>query len=643
MDGRLSRLCRSFPYPLLDLALIGFLIWVVYVWRLSELPLCGEEPRRAEVAREMVRTGDYIVPRQQGEIYCSRPPLQNWLIAWVASLRGKWDPWAVRLPSVLATAALAVAVYWYGASLVGRLGGLTAAVTIATMGQVMQIGGLGETDPLFAFLLGSSFLVWHAFVSGDKAPFWGSIAAGILAGLAGLTKGVQGPVWFLAVVTAWTIAEFCSSGVTWRKLLWLLFGTVSCTMTLTPWTIAYLQATSPVHTWQIWFGQIESRIELSSSYRHLLARPVETLVCWLPWTPLLIVYLWRKFWRQLEPAQRRIAIAWIIALAVTFPTVWLIPEARNRYFLPLYPAVAILLGLVLQEVASEKEVWLSNLWTRFVAGIGLLAVVVSLGSLVALVLRDRVPFEIGWDVRAILGFSAAVAAFWIVVEVLEHQPGSPPGGGLWGGTQGKVAIALAAVGLIVGLMHTVFAHASRAAAANDPSEQIAAIRRTLPEPEKLVSFGPVFHRFRYYYELPIRLLPLPRELSEIPPEITYFCLEGILTRRPPREGDASETDLSVRWPQEPLPLAQNQNATTFCGADSSAALSPPKHFVMETPDGGRLVAPALPFDWELMAVVPCGRNRRDKIQPAVIVGKVTRHIPVLAGVSENRPSCSEIR
>ncbi len=50
-----------------DLLVIGLVVWVVYFSRLAELPLAGEEPRRTEVAREMVRSGDYIVPRQQGK------------------------------------------------------------------------------------------------------------------------------------------------------------------------------------------------------------------------------------------------------------------------------------------------------------------------------------------------------------------------------------------------------------------------------------------------------------------------------------------------------------------------------------------------------------------------------------------------
>ncbi len=35
--------------------------------------------------------------------------------------------------------------------------------------------------------------------------------------------------------------------------------------------------------------------------------------------------------------------------------------------------------------------------------------------------------------------------------------------------------------------------------------------------------------------------------------------------------------------------------------------------------------PELPFDWELLAVVPCGRTQRERVQPAVIGGKIRRN------------------
>ncbi len=77
------------------------------------------------------------------------------------------------------------------------------------MGQMMHIGGLGETDPLFALLLGGSLLLWH----GTRLAGWNPAASwalgGLLAGLAGLAKGVQGPVSFFLVTGTWWVLTWC--------------------------------------------------------------------------------------------------------------------------------------------------------------------------------------------------------------------------------------------------------------------------------------------------------------------------------------------------------------------------------------------------------------------------------------------------
>src|SRR5262245_63294672 len=82
-----------------ELALLVVLVVGAYFTRLTALTVRGEESRRGLIAREMLTTGDWIVPRCQGIPLYSRPPLQNWLIAAVAAVRGDVDRVALRFPS----------------------------------------------------------------------------------------------------------------------------------------------------------------------------------------------------------------------------------------------------------------------------------------------------------------------------------------------------------------------------------------------------------------------------------------------------------------------------------------------------------------------------------------------------------------
>ncbi len=85
------------PWRELPFWALVVLVLVVYFARLGDRPVRHEEPHRGQVALEMIDGGDWIVPREQGIAYLSRPPLQNWSIAVCALLRGGMDQVAIRL------------------------------------------------------------------------------------------------------------------------------------------------------------------------------------------------------------------------------------------------------------------------------------------------------------------------------------------------------------------------------------------------------------------------------------------------------------------------------------------------------------------------------------------------------------------
>src|SRR5690348_12071040 len=85
-----------------EVLLVVALVCALFLPQLTALNVRGEETRRALVATEMIRSGDWVVPRQQGELYFSRPPMGSWLIALVGLVQGQVDVAAIRLPSVIA-------------------------------------------------------------------------------------------------------------------------------------------------------------------------------------------------------------------------------------------------------------------------------------------------------------------------------------------------------------------------------------------------------------------------------------------------------------------------------------------------------------------------------------------------------------
>src|ERR1700712_1476313 len=122
------------------ISLIVICVSLIYGARLTLEPMVGEETRWASAAREMLRTGDWVVPRQQGEVFPERPPMTMWLMAIGGWFRGDVDQVAARLPSVVATILTSLLIYGYTRAFTGSTTALIAALIYPTCGQVLQIG-----------------------------------------------------------------------------------------------------------------------------------------------------------------------------------------------------------------------------------------------------------------------------------------------------------------------------------------------------------------------------------------------------------------------------------------------------------------------------------------------------------------------
>jgi 4-amino-4-deoxy-L-arabinose transferase-like glycosyltransferase len=96
---------------------------------LGDAPLAGTEGHRVIPALNMVRTGDWILPRLFGQLYLMKPPLHDWLIAIAQILSGRHgNEFAWRLPSVVMGALLNMALYLFGARWFGRMGGIVSGL-----------------------------------------------------------------------------------------------------------------------------------------------------------------------------------------------------------------------------------------------------------------------------------------------------------------------------------------------------------------------------------------------------------------------------------------------------------------------------------------------------------------------------------
>lgn len=510
-DGTLSRSRWLFEW---EVGLLVLLVLGIYFSRISELSIRGEESRRALVAMEMLRSGSWIVPRIQGEIYLSRPPLQNWAIALFGMLRGGVDEVAARLPSTLAVLLTVVLIYGYGRTFLSRSGALLAAAAFATMGQVLELGRLAETEAVFTVFLSGSLLVWH-WGESRNWPAWSVWSSGyLLAALATLAKGIQGPVYFVSSVGAYLLlSRRWKYAVSWSHLAGLLvFFAV-----WGGWQLPFYRSLTAAEVVRIYGDNVGMRFADTSwptILGHLAVYPLELLVCLLPWSILLITFLLPGF-RASTPRSSSHLQFLAVSLAVTFPTCWLVPGAQERYYMPLYPCFALLIGFAGERCwnAGNASFWARS-WKRYligmaVVGAGTAAVILGGSGFASPESFLWQPFGSAVVLAAAMS-AAAVAAFRCRSGATGFQRHA-----------GVVSVALIAGTLYTGLVVNVLDRTSE-----NTKEQIAALRNLLPEDARLHSLGAADHRFAYYFQEPVHLVSWSEVGNGVGPDVEYFCFRN---------------------------------------------------------------------------------------------------------------------
>lgn len=145
-----------------------------------------DEGRYAEIPREMVEQGDWLVPHLNYVRYFEKPPLLYWATAVSYKVLGV-NEWSFRLPNALFALCCVLAVYAFVARRMGEECAFIASSMLVSSFGFFGMARVVTTDMLLSFMLFASLLCFQEFYTGRRRLFlllfYGA------AGLAVLTKG----------------------------------------------------------------------------------------------------------------------------------------------------------------------------------------------------------------------------------------------------------------------------------------------------------------------------------------------------------------------------------------------------------------------------------------------------------------------
>lgn len=336
MNSAELKLYRGLLYATL---LIGA---AVFFWGLGDIALMSyNEARRAIPISTMFTTGDWLLPRLNGELYLAKPPLLYWLGTASAHLFGSPNEWAVRLPAALAATSIVAVAYRYALRQFGAWPALFTAQLLIANTSFAMFARRAEIEMLLTALCFSALLAALHFTraNGRRGWLWLSY---FLLGAAVLAKG---PLAMLFVTLPLLIdALYHREPRQWQALRdpigWGIFVVVGAS-----WYAAV--------TWQmgvdIWQTTIQK--DILNKVHGATGEPVFSYFMWLltdffPASLLLIaapLTTWRCWKNQ------HASLALLLAILTPLLIFTAFSDKHAKYLLPVYPLIALLLGKRLGE------------------------------------------------------------------------------------------------------------------------------------------------------------------------------------------------------------------------------------------------------------------------------------------------------
>ena len=339
-----------------DVLLLAGFCTFLFFYGIAQFGLIGaDEPRYAQVSREMLARGDWVTPTLGGHAWLEKPPLYYWQAMLVYSMFGLSDA-AARIPSAIDATLLVVAIYLFFRKFRPAVA-VDAALIAASSAGIIGYARAASMDMALTAAFAIGMLAWWAWRESGKriylSGFYLCMALGMLA------KGPVAPFLAAVVIVLYSIAVREPQLI--AKTLWVPGILLFLALAL-PWYLA-VQIRNPQ-----FFREFILEHNLARFSTNLYHHPEPfwyyvpvILLALIPWIVFVIaafaqsVRVWwaeRRSAPDLELQFRVFACCWLIVPILFFSI------SRSKlpgYILPAVPAGVVLLSDYLRQQLERES------------------------------------------------------------------------------------------------------------------------------------------------------------------------------------------------------------------------------------------------------------------------------------------------
>ncbi|MDR3433830.1 MAG: lipid IV(A) 4-amino-4-deoxy-L-arabinosyltransferase [Rouxiella aceris] len=363
-----------------------------------------DETRYAEISREMLQRGDWVVPHFLGLRYFEKPIAGYWINNISQMIFGDSN-FAVRFGSVFCSAISALLVFWL-ANLMwhNRQKAYIATLIYLSCVLVFSIGTYSVLDPMITLWMTaamvSSYFCLRVSGSKQKALSW--IVLGLACGMGFMTKG------FLALA----VPVISVLPIVWREkrfktlLCWGPLAIVSAFLLSLPWVLAIAQREPDFWHYFFWIEHIQrfaaKDAQHSAPFWYYLPMLCLGALPWLGLLPGALIGGWKK--RALRP-ELFFLLSWAVMPLIFFS---IAKGKLPTYILPCFAPLALLMADYFEQVRqslSSRVLKVNGIINIIFGGLVVVALVVLSGRLPLHVKAIYTPEELHKWLMAIMCFA----------------------------------------------------------------------------------------------------------------------------------------------------------------------------------------------------------------------------------------------
>ena len=340
-----------------------FLPALTAIWGISDKAMENHECFVSITAREMLQNKDWVLPTCNGQLRLEKTPLSYWLVAGLGKITGKIDDFTVRFPSALSAFLSALAILYFVKQWLAPRVAIISALVWATSFGYINYAHNARPEMALTFFITLCFLAFYSAVieQSRKKQIIYMLVFWISFGLAMLAKGpvplpiVSIPLFFYVVIfRQWKILP---------KLL-PITGVIIFLAIILPWPLAIGYRVN----WDlvVWKHNFYDRFfgEYAPGNYPFYLYVIYTFVFTAPWVAFAPIALISPFYKIWGKKQKVMLFLWLCFITdLIFLTIS--GGKRKHYMLPIVPVMAILIGIVLEDMIFIRKAFTEKFAKNF--------------------------------------------------------------------------------------------------------------------------------------------------------------------------------------------------------------------------------------------------------------------------------------